>query len=260
MVWFLICFSNSMTPNGKAKDGIYRRGVFFLCFFSLLMLRMKNENRYNGSYSYIPFFCFWIVKKEKETWLSHFHFHMESENKIRNDGIYNTWCFSVFLFSSCKRKNENRYNGSYFYFSFSVWRLGKMKRMISCPFSIFYYELEKRKTKGRYIHGPIICFKQLIIGRQTQNRNCIAAQWSNMKYSCTLIWPWQFAIGGFAVVQAPVELRNFQGHFKLPLRKSRGGVVGSKLLWWGGRRVGHKTTRATLGCSSAIYDKGQAIF
>ena len=26
--------------------------------------------------------------------------------------------------------------------------------MLSYPFSIFYYEIEKRKTKGRYIHGP----------------------------------------------------------------------------------------------------------
>ena len=26
--------------------------------------------------------------------------------------------------------------------------------MLSYPFSILYYEIEKRKTKGRYIHGP----------------------------------------------------------------------------------------------------------
>ena len=26
--------------------------------------------------------------------------------------------------------------------------------MLSYSFSIFYYEIEKRKTKGRYIHGP----------------------------------------------------------------------------------------------------------
>ena len=31
--------------------------------------------------------------------------------------------------------------------------------MLSYPFSIFYYEIEKRKTKGRYIHGlpHILC-------------------------------------------------------------------------------------------------------
>ena len=37
---------------------------------------------------------------------------------------------------------------------FFVWGLEKRKGMLSCSFSIFYYEIEKRKTKGRYIHGP----------------------------------------------------------------------------------------------------------
>ena len=69
--------------------------------------------------------------------------------------VYTTrGCFPFILFSSCNRKNENGYNGSYFYFSFFVWGLEKRKRMLSYPFSIFYYEIEKRKTKGRYIHGP----------------------------------------------------------------------------------------------------------
>ena len=71
--------------------------------------------------------------------------------------VYTTrGCFLFILFSSCKRKNENGYNGSYFYFRFFVWGLEKRKRMHSYPFYIFYYEIEKRKTKGRYIHGPII--------------------------------------------------------------------------------------------------------
>ena len=70
--------------------------------------------------------------------------------------VYTTCgCFPFILFSSCKRKNENGYNRSYFYFSFFVWGLEKRKRMLSYTFSIFYYEIEKRKTKGRYIHGPL---------------------------------------------------------------------------------------------------------
>ena len=69
--------------------------------------------------------------------------------------VYTTrGCFPCILFSSCNRKNENGFNGSYFYFLFFVWGLEKRKRMLSYPFSIFYYEIEKRKTKGRYIHGP----------------------------------------------------------------------------------------------------------
>ena len=69
--------------------------------------------------------------------------------------VYTTrGCFPFILVSSCNRKNENGYNWSYFYFSFFVWGLEKRKRMLSYPFSILYYEIEKRKTKGRYIHGP----------------------------------------------------------------------------------------------------------
>ena len=34
--------------------------------------------------------------------------------------------------------------------------------MLSYPFSIFYYEIEKRKTKGRYITPGTITFYNLI--------------------------------------------------------------------------------------------------
>ena len=75
--------------------------------------------------------------------------------------VYTTrGCFPFIRFSSCNRKNENGYNWSYFYFSFFVWSLEKRKRMLSYPFSILYYEIEKRKTKGRYIHGPIYHLKK----------------------------------------------------------------------------------------------------
>ena len=69
--------------------------------------------------------------------------------------VYTTrGCFPFILFSPCKRKNENGYNGSYFFFSLFVWGLEKKNMMLSYPFSNFYYGIEKRKTKGRYIHGP----------------------------------------------------------------------------------------------------------
>ena len=60
--------------------------------------------------------------------------------------VYTTrGCFPFILFSSSNRKNANGCNGSYFYFSFFVWGLEKRKRILSYPFSIFYYEIEKRK-------------------------------------------------------------------------------------------------------------------
>ena len=70
--------------------------------------------------------------------------------------VYTTHgAFLYFHFSFHKGKNENRYNGSYFYFSFFVWGVGKRKMILSYPFPIFYHEIKKRKTKGRYIHGPL---------------------------------------------------------------------------------------------------------
>ena len=56
------------------------------------------------------------------------------------------------------------YNGSYFYISFFVCELRKRKRILRYPFPILYHEIEKRKTKGRYIHGTKShCGKQNVI-------------------------------------------------------------------------------------------------
>ena len=48
------------------------------------------------------------------------------------------------------------YNGSYLYFPFFVYELGKRKRNTNLPFSIFYYGFGKRKTKGRYIQHNVL--------------------------------------------------------------------------------------------------------
>ena len=156
MVWFLICFPNWMTPNGKAKDGINRRGVFF-CFFVFFWFcewKMKI-----GITDRNPIFLFLFLnwEKGKGNLIIPFPFFIWNRRTKNVRTVYTArGCFPFILFSSCKRKNENGYNGSYFYFSFFVWGLEKRKRMLSYSFSIFYYEIEKRKTKGRYIHGPSI--------------------------------------------------------------------------------------------------------
>ena len=68
---------------------------------------MKNENRYSGSYFYIPFSVFKVVKG-KGNLITLFLFSiMESENEKRKDGIYNTWLFfvyPVFILQKKKRK------------------------------------------------------------------------------------------------------------------------------------------------------------
>ena len=142
-----------MTPNGKAIDGMYRRVCFSV--FSYLMLQMKNENRYSWSYFYIPFSVFELGKGKKKLDYPILFFPLWNRRMKNKRTVYTTrGCFPFILFSSCNWKNENGYKGSYFYFSFFVWGLEKRKRMLIHPFSIFYHEREKRKTKGRYIHGP----------------------------------------------------------------------------------------------------------
>ena len=91
-------------------------------------------------------FCFWIRKREKETWLPYSYFPLWNRRMKNERTVYTTrGYFPFILFTSCKRKNENGYNGSYFYFSFLVWGLVKKKRMLSYPFSIFYFKIEKRE-------------------------------------------------------------------------------------------------------------------
>ena len=76
------------------------------------------------------------------------------KRKTKGRYIQHNVLFRFSFFHLAKEKNENMYNGSYFYFSFFVCGLRKKERILRFPFPIFYHEIEKRKTKGRYIHGP----------------------------------------------------------------------------------------------------------
>ena len=78
------------------------------------------------------------------------------KRKTKGRYIQHNVLFRFSFFHLAKEKNENMYNGSYFYFSFFVCGLRKKERILRFPFPIFYHEIEKRKTKGRYIHGPML--------------------------------------------------------------------------------------------------------
>ena len=126
---------------------MYTEEVVFL-IFSYLMLQIKNENRYSGSYFYIPVSVFWIRKREKEIWLPYLYFPLwNRERKTKGRYIQHVAVFRLSCFHLAKEKNENRYNRSYFYFSFFVWWLQKRKRMLCYSLSIFYYEIEKTKNE-----------------------------------------------------------------------------------------------------------------
>ena len=154
MVWILIRFPNWMISNGKAKDGIYRRGCFSGFFFLFWCCEWKMKICITDHIFIFPF-SFWIRKKQKDTRLPYSYFPLWNRRTKNERTVYTAHGgFSFILFSFCKRKIENGYNGSYFYFLFFVRGLEKRKGVLSYSFSIFYYEIEKRKTKGRYIHGP----------------------------------------------------------------------------------------------------------
>ena len=149
----LFVFPTEWHQTGKQRTAFTDELVFLFFLFWCCEWKMKI-----GITDHFPIFIFLFLnyEKGKGNLITSFLFSiMESENEKRKDGIYNTWRFFVFPVYICKRNNESRYNGSYFYFSFLCLRIGQRKRMLSYPFSIFYYEIEKRKTNGRYIHGPI---------------------------------------------------------------------------------------------------------
>ena len=144
-----------MTPNGKAIDGMYRRGC--LLFFSYLMLQMKNENRYSGSYFYIPFFVFKLGKGKRKLGYPILIFHYGiGEWKTKGRYIQHVAVFRLSCFHLAIEKTKMGITDHISIFPFFVWGLEIRKRMLSYPFYIFYHEIEKRKTKGRYIHGPSI--------------------------------------------------------------------------------------------------------
>ena len=96
----------------------------------------------------LPFFIFYYGFRKRKT---------------KGRYIQHNVLFRFSFFHLAKEKNENMYNGSYFYFSFFVCGLRKKERILRFPFPIFYHEIEKRKTKGRYIHGPTMLLQALCI-------------------------------------------------------------------------------------------------
>ena len=140
----------------KKQKTAYTGDFAFLCSFFTLRIE-RNEAMFNGSYLYFPFYVYELGKRKRKTNLPFFIlYHGLGKRKTKGRYTQHNVLFRFFLYSSCKRKNENIYNGSYFYFSFFVCGLRKKKRILRYPFPIFYHEIEKRKTKGRYIHGPYI--------------------------------------------------------------------------------------------------------
>ena len=147
-----------MNDNKRESKGRHILKSLF-SVFSFLMLRMKNENRHIRSYSYKHFFVFELGIRKLDYPVPAFY-HGITERKPKGRNIQQLHVFVFFLFYLAKEKNENRYNGA-FYFSFFVWGLGKTKKMNSYSYSIFHCAIEKLEKKGRNIHGPCLSFQYL---------------------------------------------------------------------------------------------------
>ena len=148
MDWWAFLFSNYCLETRKRKHGSHE--VFVL----LSMFYVKNTKT-GGYKSHLcsPIITIWNTNKWlfESLFVFPIQWHQAKKQKMAYTGDF---AFLFSFFSLRIERNESMYNGSYFYFSFLVCGLGK-KGILRHPFSIFYYEIEKRKTKGRYIHGPI---------------------------------------------------------------------------------------------------------
>ena len=117
---------------------------------------MKNENRYSGSYFHIPFSVFKLGKGKRNLDYPMLIFHYGiGEWKTKGRYIQHVVVFRLSCFHLAKEKTKMGITDHISIFWFFVWGLEKRKRMLRYPFSIFYYEIEKRKTKGRYIHRSV---------------------------------------------------------------------------------------------------------
>ena len=146
-----------MTSNEKNKRRKKQKMAYtgdFAFLFSFFTLR--NETMYKGSYFYFPFFVCESGKRKRKTTLSFSIFYYGfGKRKTKGRQTQHNVLFRFSFFSSCKRKNENMYNGSYFYFSFFVCGLRKRYWGTLFLFSILKLKNKKRKD-GIYTDPP--CF------------------------------------------------------------------------------------------------------
>ena len=152
-----------MTPNKKNK-GRYIQKVLLFRFLLFWYCELKSEIIITD---HIPIFLFLVVLgKRRGIWLSYF---LLWNGKTKNERTVHTphYAFPFFLFSFClRKKNNDKYNGSYFYFF--VCGLGKRKRILNHPVPFFLSWNRKTKNERRAYTWTILLrdFKH----RSLQNR------------------------------------------------------------------------------------------
>ena len=146
----------------------------YFCFCQCFIWRTQKANTTGGHKSHL---CFPIITNwNTNKWLFDFLFvfpiewHQTTKQKTAYTGNF-AFLFSFFTLRI--ERNENMYNGSYSYFPFFVYELGKRKRKTNLPFSIFYCGFGKRKTKGRYIQHSVLFRFSFIHLAKEKTKICI---------------------------------------------------------------------------------------
>ena len=140
--WFgsLFVFSTEWHQTGKQSTVYTEEVVFLFLLFWWCERKMKIDIM---DHIPISLFCFWIKKKENETWLPHFHIPLGNRRTKNERTVYTTHgAFPFFLFSSFPVFQI--YTGLYLYF-FVCLRIGNKEKDAKLPF--FYFLLWNRKTK-----------------------------------------------------------------------------------------------------------------
>ena len=142
----------------------------YFCFCQCFIWRTQKANTTGGHKSHL---CFPIINDwntNKGLFDSLFVLPIEwRQTKKQKTAYTGDFAFCYHFFTLRIERNETMYNGSYFYFPFFVYELGKRKKETNLTFSIFYYVFGKPKTKGRYIqHNMLFRFSFFILQRKKQ--------------------------------------------------------------------------------------------
>ena len=129
----------------------------YFCFCQCFIWRTQKANTTGGHKAHL---CFPIITNwNTNKWLldSLFVFPIEwHQTKKQKTAYTGDLAFLCSFFTLRIERNETMFNGSYLYFPFFVYELGKRKRKTNLPFSILYHGFGKRKTKGRYTQHNVL--------------------------------------------------------------------------------------------------------
>ena len=172
------------TVSQRGKGSMDHMNVF--CFCECFIWRTQKANTTGGHESHLrfPIITNWNTNTGLFDCLFVFpiEWHPTKNQKMAYTGDF-AFLFSFFTLRI--ERNETMYNGSYFYWPFFVYELGKRKRKTNLPFSIFYYGFGKRKTKEWYIQHNVLFRFSLFYLAKEKTEICIFV-FLNMYFVCGL--------------------------------------------------------------------------